>query len=99
MLQKICLCFDSIFSHSAHLTAVNRATAHPHEERDGTVLNLGSSVIKGKSFYNIIKFPTPKTDADGNRVSPHQQASILGSVAATNNMKPGYFHSFGMTER
>ena len=90
----------NFFRHSAHLTAVNRATAHPHEDRDGTVLNLGASVVRGKSSYDIIKFPQPKKDEEGKRVmSPHQQASILGRVPATDNSKPGYFHSFGMTDK
>ena len=40
------------------IVAVNSATAHPHEDPDGTIHNLGM-VHKGKPAYAIIKMTPP----------------------------------------
>ena len=87
------------WSHSDYIGSVFLATAHPHEEKDGTVLNLGSSVERGLMYYNVIQIPKPKTLPDGTYVSAHQQAKVIAKVQAHSSVRPGYFHSFGMTER
>ena len=53
---------DSLQVDISQIVAVNSATAHPHEDADGTIHNLGM-VFKGKPAYAIIKMTPP---APGN---------------------------------
>ncbi|XP_053307678.1 carotenoid-cleaving dioxygenase, mitochondrial-like [Spea bombifrons] len=74
--------------------AVNSATAHPHYEQDGTAYNMGNSYGKMGTCYNIIKVPAQESEADDTL----HGASVVCSIPAKDNMKPSYYHSFGMTE-
>ena len=49
---------DSLQVDISQIVAVNSATAHPHEDPDGTIHNLGM-VFKGKPAYAIIKMTPP----------------------------------------
>jgi len=68
--------------------AVSRATAHPHVDPDGTVYNLGSTVKGGPPAYAILALPEGRID----------KATIVAKVPCRWKLKPGYLHSFGITE-
>lgn len=70
---------------------MDSSLAHPHNEKDGTTYNLGTT--RGPSpKYSITVIP-PKTAADEK---PLDGGKILCSVPAVSSQ--AYFHSFGMTE-
>ncbi|GFT23798.1 hypothetical protein NPIL_250051, partial [Nephila pilipes] len=46
-----------------NVVSVNAATSHPHKTSNGTIYNLGSSVITGLK-YHVMKIPPP-TSAEG----------------------------------
>lgn len=70
---------------------MDSSLAHPHNEKDGTTYNLGTT--QGPSpKYHITVIP-PKTAADEK---PLDGGNILCSVPSTSSQ--AYFHSFGMTE-
>ncbi|XP_046759776.1 beta,beta-carotene 9',10'-oxygenase isoform X2 [Gallus gallus] len=74
--------------------AVNGATAHPHYAPDGTAYNMGNSYGKFGTTYNIIEVPPQKSNCNETL----EGAKVLCSIAPTDNMKPSYYHSFGMSE-
>ncbi|POI28935.1 hypothetical protein CIB84_007315, partial [Bambusicola thoracicus] len=74
--------------------AVNGATAHPHYAPDGTAYNMGNSYGKFGTTYNIIEVPPQKSNSNETL----EGAKVLCSIAPTDNMKPSYYHSFGMSE-
>ncbi|GFT46477.1 hypothetical protein NPIL_274351, partial [Nephila pilipes] len=41
-----------------NVVSVNAATSHPHKTSNGTIYNLGSSVITGLK-YHVMKIPPP----------------------------------------
>jgi len=69
-------------------------TAHPLQEADGTVYNLGSKFGRHKSSYVVFKVPPP-TDGDSD---PYNKAEILCKIPAADPLKPSYYHSFAMSE-
>ncbi|XP_053546289.1 carotenoid-cleaving dioxygenase, mitochondrial [Bombina bombina] len=74
--------------------AVNGATAHPHYDPDGTSYNMGNSYGKQGTKYNIIRVPAQKSSS-GETL---EGAQVICSIVPENNMRPSYYHSFGMTE-
>ncbi|XP_052552968.1 carotenoid-cleaving dioxygenase, mitochondrial isoform X3 [Tympanuchus pallidicinctus] len=74
--------------------AVNGATAHPHYAPDGTAYNMGNSYGKFGTTYNIIEVPPQKSNCNETL----EGAKVLCSIAPMDNMKPSYYHSFGMSE-
>ncbi|XP_071762126.1 carotenoid-cleaving dioxygenase, mitochondrial-like [Centroberyx gerrardi] len=74
--------------------AVNGATAHPHNDPDGTTYNMGNSYTAKGAFYNIIRVPpTKKTPED-----TLEGATVLCSIPSVDKSKPCYYHSFAMSE-
>ncbi|XP_051787766.1 beta-carotene oxygenase 2b isoform X7 [Erpetoichthys calabaricus] len=74
--------------------AVNGATAHPHYDADGTAYNMGNSYGRQGTTYNIICVPPQKENANHTL----EGSRIVCSIPSKENMKPSYYHSFGMTE-
>ncbi|OXB68152.1 UNVERIFIED_CONTAM: hypothetical protein H355_010658, partial [Colinus virginianus] len=74
--------------------AVNGATAHPHYAPDGTAYNMGNSYGKFGTTYNIIEVPPQKSNCSETL----EGTKVLCSIAPMDNMKPSYYHSFGMSE-
>ncbi|CAL4110124.1 unnamed protein product [Meganyctiphanes norvegica] len=68
--------------------AIQRATAHPHVDHDGTVYNLGSAVSTSGPMYTIVKLPNGKI----------QNATVVSAITARWRFNPGYQHSFAITE-
>ncbi|XP_059084568.1 carotenoid isomerooxygenase-like [Tigriopus californicus] len=77
---------------------VQRATAHPHSDPDGTLYNFGCGMRWGQIYHSVIKFPPPTTDSHGTRLSSHDQAVRVADVPARSNWSIPYFHSFGISE-
>ncbi|XP_012690255.2 beta,beta-carotene 9',10'-oxygenase [Clupea harengus] len=73
--------------------AVNGATAHPHNDPDGTTYNMGNSYGAKGVFYNIICVP-PKQETDDDSL---QGSKVLCSIAPADKGRPSYYHSFGMS--
>ncbi|XP_031559099.1 beta,beta-carotene 9',10'-oxygenase-like [Actinia tenebrosa] len=70
---------------------LDSSLAHPHNEKDGTTYNLGTT--QGSSpKYHVTVIP-PKAVADEQ---PLEGGKILCSVPSHSTQ--AYFHSFGMTE-
>ncbi|XP_050412305.1 beta,beta-carotene 15,15'-dioxygenase [Patella vulgata] len=72
--------------------AVHAATAHPHQDKDGSIYNLGTN-LKSKMAYNIIKIPAK---ADGGL--DMENSKIVASAPSRWKWKISYNHSFGMSE-
>ncbi|MBZ3872905.1 Beta,beta-carotene 15,15'-monooxygenase [Sciurus carolinensis] len=74
--------------------AINLATAHPHYDGAGNVLNMGTSIVdKGKTKYVIFKIPATVPVGilqPGLIVTVYVKVSPFPSVV--------YYHSFGITE-
>lgn len=85
--------------------AINHATAHVHNEKDGTVYNVGNSFHKGP-HYNIVKFPPPPavTTTETEKGEHEEiealfkQASVLASIPSRWRLHPAYYHSFAISE-
>lgn len=80
------------------LVVVQRATAHPHSDPDGTLYNFGCGMRYGQIYHSVIKFPPPTIDSHGTYKSSHDQAIRVADVPARSNWSIPYFHSFGMSE-
>ncbi|XP_075994329.1 carotenoid-cleaving dioxygenase, mitochondrial-like [Genypterus blacodes] len=74
--------------------AVNGATAHPHNDPDGTTYNMGNSYTLKGAFYNIIRVPPTKTTEQETL----EGAKVLCSIPSLDKTKPSYYHSFAMSE-
>ncbi|XP_036893801.1 beta,beta-carotene 15,15'-dioxygenase isoform X2 [Sturnira hondurensis] len=78
--------------------AINLATAHPHYDSAGNVLNMGTSIVdKGKTKYVIFKIPATVPDRTEGK-SSLKHTEVLCSIHARSFLSPSYFHSFGITE-
>ncbi|KAK1330418.1 hypothetical protein QTO34_010607 [Cnephaeus nilssonii] len=78
--------------------AINLATAHPHYDSAGNVLNIGTSIVdKGKTKYVIFKIPATAPDRTKGK-SPLQHTEVLCSIPSRSLLSPSYYHSFGVTE-
>ncbi|XP_004690217.1 PREDICTED: beta,beta-carotene 15,15'-monooxygenase [Condylura cristata] len=76
---------------------VNVATAHPHYDEAGNVINIGTSIMnKGKTKYVIFKVPA--TVPAGKRKNCWKHAEVLCSITSRSLLSPSYYHSFGVTE-
>ncbi|XP_070552531.1 carotenoid-cleaving dioxygenase, mitochondrial-like [Ptychodera flava] len=73
--------------------AVHGATAHPHEDKDGTVYNMGSRYGLN-AVYNIITIPPPDK---GVHDDPYQKAFVSTTIQRSDG-STSYYHSFGMTD-
>ncbi|XP_061072522.1 carotenoid-cleaving dioxygenase, mitochondrial-like [Conger conger] len=74
--------------------AVNGATAHPHNDPDGTTYNMGNSYTKKGATYNIICVPPEKTSPEETL----EGAKVICTIPALDKAKPSYYHSFAMSE-
>jgi len=68
--------------------SVQRVTAHPHVDPNGTVYNLGFDSSKGPMKYCIVGLKDGKIE----------NSNLEASVASRWKLNPGYMHSFGITE-
>ena len=74
------------------------ATAHPHEDDDGSVCNLSIGYDKNIPFgvANLITvMPPSKRETDGD--SPLDGGKAIATVPTS--WEPSYFHSFAMTQK
>ncbi|XP_035240746.1 beta,beta-carotene 9',10'-oxygenase-like isoform X1 [Anguilla anguilla] len=74
--------------------AVNGATAHPHNDPDGTTYNMGNSYTKKGAFYNIIRVPPEKASPEDTL----EGAKVICNIRSVEKGKPSYYHSFAMSE-
>uniref|UniRef100_A0A8C0JPF9 Beta-carotene oxygenase 1 n=1 Tax=Canis lupus dingo TaxID=286419 RepID=A0A8C0JPF9_CANLU len=78
--------------------AVNLATAHPHYDEAGNVLNMGTSIMdKGKTKYVIFKIPATVPE-DKKEKNPLKHTEVFCSITSRSLLSPSYYHSFGVTE-
>ncbi|GFY52186.1 beta,beta-carotene 15,15'-dioxygenase [Trichonephila inaurata madagascariensis] len=76
-----------------NVASVNAATSHPHIGEDGTIYNIGSSVMTGMK-YHVFKTP-PK----GNKgQSALQSTTMLSTISSSYTTCLSYYHSFGLSE-
>ncbi|XP_062966855.1 beta,beta-carotene 15,15'-dioxygenase [Cynocephalus volans] len=79
--------------------AINLATAHPHYDEAGNVLNMGTSIVdKGKTKYVMFKIPAPAPEAKKKGKSPLKHVEVFCSIPSHSLLSPSYYHSFGITE-
>ncbi|XP_011354981.1 beta,beta-carotene 15,15'-dioxygenase [Pteropus vampyrus] len=79
--------------------AVNLATAHPHYDAAGNVLNIGTAIVdKGKTKYVLFKIPATVPEDRMKGKSPLKRTEVLCSIASRSLLSPSYYHSFGITE-
>lgn len=64
--------------------------AHPHVETDGSWINCGTSNIKGKMYYTVVKHKVRDCKSAG------EQVEVLAQIPCTHSNGFGYFHSFGV---
>ncbi|XP_019391479.1 PREDICTED: beta,beta-carotene 15,15'-dioxygenase [Crocodylus porosus] len=78
--------------------AVNLATAHPHYDSAGNVLNMGTSIVgKGKTKYVVFKIPSSVPEEEKKK-SCLKHLEVMCSVPSRSLLHPTYYHSFGVTE-
>ncbi|XP_060027971.1 beta,beta-carotene 15,15'-dioxygenase [Erinaceus europaeus] len=78
--------------------AINMATAHPHYDKAGNILNMGTSIVeKGKTKYVIFKIPASVPE-DKKEKSSWKHTEVLCSITSRSLLSPSYYHSFGLTE-
>nr|XP_033799628.1 beta,beta-carotene 15,15'-dioxygenase [Geotrypetes seraphini] len=78
--------------------AVNIATSHPHYDKEGNVLNVGTSIADmGKTKYMIFKIPTSQLEKD-KKNSCLKRTELVCSIPSYSRINPSYYHSFGMSE-
>lgn len=76
---------------------VNLATAHPHYDEAGNVINIGTSIMNmGRTKYVIFKIPA--TAPAGKLKNPWKHVEVLCSITSRSLLSPSYYHSFGVTE-
>ncbi|KAJ8368217.1 hypothetical protein SKAU_G00082450 [Synaphobranchus kaupii] len=74
--------------------AVNGATAHPHNDPDGSTYNMGNSYTKKGASYNIICVPPEKASPEDTL----EGAKVICTIPSLERGKPSYYHSFAMSE-
>ncbi|CAL8288454.1 unnamed protein product [Lota lota] len=79
--------------------ALNLATAHPHYDDEGNTYNMGTAIMGWTTRrYVIFKVPAQSTEAERRR-PPLEKLQKICSIPCRSSLSPGYFHSFGMTQR
>nr|XP_056718813.1 beta,beta-carotene 15,15'-dioxygenase [Euleptes europaea] len=82
--------------------AINLATAHPHYDSAGNVLNMGTSIVnKGKTKYVLFKIPPSAPDFESEtkkKKSFLKNLEVMCSIPSRSLLQPSYFHSFGISE-
>lgn len=73
------------------------ATAHPHEDQDGSVYNLGFGYDNKIGLAHVITQIPPKTENDGEGENPLNGAKVIATLPASRHQ--AYSHSFGMTAK
>ncbi|GFT31529.1 beta,beta-carotene 15,15'-dioxygenase [Nephila pilipes] len=77
-----------------NVVSVDAATSHPHQISNGTIYNLGSSVITGLK-YHVMKI-SPSTGAEGPKT--FERVTIHSTISSSYKTSLGYYHSFGLSE-
>ncbi|GFT31527.1 beta,beta-carotene 9',10'-oxygenase, partial [Nephila pilipes] len=77
-----------------NVVSVDAATSHPHQTSNGTIYNLGSSVITGLK-YHVMKI-SPSTSAEGPKT--FERVTIHSTISSSYKTSLGYYHSFGLSE-
>ena len=70
------------------------ASAHPHEDVDGNVFHVMTS-LGSQTKYNIVQVPPPKRASHVKKEKSMEGAKVVASVRPHNNLV--YYHSFGLT--
>ncbi|CAO2609796.1 Beta,beta-carotene 15,15'-dioxygenase [Lemmus lemmus] len=79
--------------------AVNLATAHPHYDAAGNVLNMGTSIVdNGRTKYVMFKIPATAPGTRKKGQSPLKHMEVFCSIPSRSLLSPSYYHSFGVTE-
>ncbi|KAG8184810.1 hypothetical protein JTE90_001507 [Oedothorax gibbosus] len=73
---------------------VNAAIAHPHEDADGTVYNMGSTYGMNCS-YKILQFLSKAANKTSNAL---EGGRVICTIPSSKLMNGSYYHSFAMTE-
>uniref|UniRef100_A0A8D0BZ10 Beta-carotene oxygenase 1 n=1 Tax=Salvator merianae TaxID=96440 RepID=A0A8D0BZ10_SALMN len=79
---------------------INLATAHPHYDSAGNILNMGTSIVdKGKTKYIIFKIP-PSAPAGEKKKKKAclKYLEVMCSIPSRSLLHPSYYHSFGVSE-
>ncbi|KAJ3580598.1 hypothetical protein NHX12_034348 [Muraenolepis orangiensis] len=77
--------------------ALNLATAHPHYDEEGNTYNMGTAVLGwSKPHYVIFKVPA---NTSGAEPALQRLQKVCSLAPCGSSLSPGYFHSFGMTQR
>ncbi|XP_042293434.1 beta,beta-carotene 15,15'-dioxygenase isoform X2 [Sceloporus undulatus] len=84
----------------AKYVAVNLATAHPHYDSAGNVLNMGTSIVdKGKTKYVIFKIPASVPVCEKKKKkSCLKHLEVMCTIPSRSLLHPSYYHSFGLSE-
>ena len=69
-------------------------TAHPHEDVDGNVFNVMTS-IGSETRYNIIQIPPSERASQIKKEKLLEGAKVVASIQPHNRLV--YYHSFGIT--
>nr|XP_048293311.1 beta,beta-carotene 15,15'-dioxygenase isoform X1 [Myodes glareolus] len=79
--------------------AVNLATAHPHYDAAGNVLNMGTSIVdNGRTKYVMFKIPATAPGTKKKEKNPLKHTEVFCSIPSRSLLSPSYYHSFGVTE-
>uniref|UniRef100_A0ACB8E9B5 Beta,beta-carotene 15,15'-monooxygenase n=1 Tax=Sphaerodactylus townsendi TaxID=933632 RepID=A0ACB8E9B5_9SAUR len=82
--------------------AINLATAHPHYDSAGNVLNMGTSIVdKGTTKYILFKITPSAPDLEREtkkKKSSLKNLEVVCSIPSRSALQPSYFHSFGISE-
>jgi carotenoid cleavage dioxygenase-like enzyme len=73
--------------------SLHLATAHPHQDRDGTVYNQGTC-FGAKAHHALFKIPPP----DKGHPDPLQKLSLVAQIIPRWRLNMTYTHSFAMSE-
>ncbi|CAL8110496.1 unnamed protein product [Orchesella dallaii] len=69
-------------------------SAHPLADADGTVWNIGSSMLTGCK-YHVVKI---KPTGSGKAADALKEAKVVATISSTWKTCMSYFHTFAMTE-
>ena len=70
------------------------ACAHPHEDSDGTVYHVMTS-LGLQPQYNIVKVPPVEQENDDTYEAPMEGAEVVATINPHKNI--AFYHSFGIT--
>ena len=70
------------------------ACAHPHEDSDGTVYHVMTS-LGLQPQYNIVKVPPVEQENDDTSEGPMEGAEVVATINPHKNI--AFYHSFGIT--